>query len=110
MPLITVSTGFVNGESEAARATGRVYVYEVSEVVGLEGLEGRASYKVKQVFSSADLQDIKAPVTAICQLEGYMLVAQVALCGGERVCVCVWGEGGVSVRSGSSRAACWWHR
>jgi hypothetical protein len=27
-------------------------------------------------FSSADLQDIKAPVTALCQLEGYLLVAQ----------------------------------
>jgi hypothetical protein len=29
--------GFVNGESEASRATGRVYVFELSEVVGEEG-------------------------------------------------------------------------
>jgi hypothetical protein len=62
LPLIAVGTGFVNGESEAARSTGRIYVYEVNEVVGEEGLEGRMSYKIKQVFSSADLQDIKAPV------------------------------------------------
>ena len=58
--------GFVNGESEASRATGRVYVFEVSEVVGEEGLEGRASYKIKQVFSSADLQDIKVCVSRAC--------------------------------------------
>ena len=32
--------------------------------------------KLKKPFSSADLQDIKAPVTALCQLEGYLLVAQ----------------------------------
>jgi hypothetical protein len=62
LPLLAVGTGFVNGESEASRATGRVYVFEVNEVVGEEGLEGRVSYKIKQLFSSADLQDIKAPV------------------------------------------------
>jgi hypothetical protein len=52
LPLLAVGTGFVNGESEASRATGRVYVFEVIEVVGEEGLEGRTSHKLKKLFSS----------------------------------------------------------
>jgi cleavage and polyadenylation specificity factor subunit 1 len=87
--------GFVNGESEASRSTGRVYVFELSEVVGEEGLQGRVSFKIKQIFSSADLQDIKAPVTALCQLEGYLLVAQgpnPGMIGGSKLYVYEWVE------------------
>jgi len=93
LPLLTVGTGFVNGESEATRATGRIYVFEVNEVVGEEG-EG-ASYKIKQLFSSADLQDIKAPVTAMAQLEGYLCVAQgpnPGMIGGSKLYVYEWVE------------------
>ena len=86
LPLLAVGTGFANGESEAARSTGRIYIFEIIEVVGEEGLEGRGSFRLKQLFSSADLQDIKAPVTALSQLEGYLVVAQVCARG----CVGAW--------------------
>lgn len=93
LPLLAVGTGFVNGESESSRATGRIYVFEVNEVVGEE--EEQKSYKIKQLFSSADLQDIKAPVTAMAQLEGYLCVAQgpnPGMIGGSKVYVYEWVE------------------
>lgn len=76
LPYVCVGTGFVHGECENSRATGRIYVFEISTIVGEAGYEGKSSYKIKQLFASSLDQDIKAPVTAVCQLEGYLLVCQ----------------------------------
>jgi len=53
-----------------SRETGRIYVLKITTVVGEEGYQERSSFRLKLIFSSADLHDIKAPVTALCQLEG----------------------------------------
>lgn len=76
LPFICVGTGFVNGESEFARATGRIYVFDISTIVGEEGYKGKSSFKFKKLWESSLDQDIKGPVTALCQVEGYLLVAQ----------------------------------
>jgi hypothetical protein len=53
---VQIGTGFLNGESETHRGCGRLYVVEITSVVGEEGYDGRSIYKLKEKWSSEDLQ------------------------------------------------------
>ena len=95
LPYVAIGTGFLNGETECSRACGRLYVVEITSVIGAEGYEGKQIYKLKKNWSSADLQDIKAPVTAVAQLEGYLVVGQgpnPGMIGGSKLYVYEWAE------------------
>jgi len=93
LPFVAVGTGHVNGESESARTTGRIYLFEIVSVVGQEGYEGRSSLALKRAFVSQDQQEIKGAISAISQLEGYLLVAQgpnPGMIGGSKLYVYEW--------------------
>ena len=76
LPFICVGTGFVNGESEFSRATGRIYVFDISTIVGEEGYKGKSSFKFKKLWESSLDQDIKGPVTAMCQVRSRSLLTR----------------------------------
>lgn len=65
---IVIGTAFIKGEDVSTR--GRVYIYEIIEVVPEPG-RPETNHKVKLI----KFEEFKGPVTAVCALNGHLSIA-----------------------------------